>query len=346
MNQTASKSNGKAAKLTASRSLLYVELGSVSFKASLVLKDAANRFLLESDLEEKKLKNLLGLEVYRQRTLSDEIVARARGWFEEVCSWALSKAAYPADEVLVVATAAFRDMEIFPALEEAVRRTFATRIQVLDGFIEAQMLVNGYGRPREEGRAKVLFDLGGGSLQIVCLEKASTHFTSLQLGAGRVTAWVMDGHPLEEVKGWIFRELRGKCQTLKALSSGVWLGTGGAVRSFSGLKRDPREPIRDFEIDAEVRRLASLLFETDGGLKPEAMRDDFKGLVEAAPVDLPGHRRRIHVGGIVILDCLCKHFGVRAVKLEKASVRAGALAMLDLLRTAPLEAAAFLAAQG
>ncbi|MBI4585210.1 MAG: hypothetical protein HY717_14450 [Planctomycetes bacterium] len=322
--------------MAADRSLLYLELGSVSFKASLVLKDPGNRILRESELEEKKLKNLLGLEVYRQRTLSVEIVARARGWFEEVRYWALSKDAHPADEVLVVATAAFRDMEIFPELEKAVQTAFGARMHVLDGFIEAQMLINGYRRPRDDGRTRMLFDLGGGSLEIVCLEKASTHFTSLQLGAGRVTAWIMDGHPLEEVKEWILGEFRGKCQTLKALSPGVWLGTGGAVRSFSGLKKETHEPIRDFEIDAEVRRLASLLFTRDGSLKPEATLDDFKGLVEAAPLDLPGHRRRIYIGGIVILDCLCKHFSVKAVKLEKASVRAGALAMLDLLRTVPL----------
>lgn len=332
--------------LIANRSLLYLELGSVSFKASLVLKDSMNRILRGTELEEKKLKNLLGLEVYRQRTVSAEITAKARAWFEEIRAWALSRADHPADEVLIVATAAFRDMEIFPDLEEAVRTTFGTRIQVLNGFLESQMLVNGYQRPRDDAPARMLFDLGGGSLELVCLERASTHFTSLQLGAGRVTAWIMDGHPLAEVKDWIIGEFRGKGQTLKALAPGVWLGTGGAVRSFSGLKNDPREPIRDFEIDAEVRRLVSILFAKDGSLKPDATVADFKGLVEAAPMALPEHRKRIYAGGMIILDCLCKHFAVKAVKLERASVRAGALAMVDLLRTTRLEERAQVCADG
>ncbi len=49
------------------KSVLFFELGSVSFKASLVPKDAENRIADAGDVPTKKLKNLLGLRMSRRK---------------------------------------------------------------------------------------------------------------------------------------------------------------------------------------------------------------------------------------------------------------------------------------
>jgi exopolyphosphatase/pppGpp-phosphohydrolase len=306
----------------------------VSFKASLVPKDDDNRVTVAKGFPHTKLPNLLCLEVYRQGTLTETIVAAARAWFEEINRWCRTEALCRADEVLVVATAAFRDMELLSELEAVVRQIFNTEIHVLDGFVEAQLLVNAYGRHHADGPSTTLFDLGGGSLEIVCLERNSTHFTSLPLGAGRVTAWLLDGRPLSEVESWIDQEFLEKCQTIKSLSSSVWLGTGGAVRSFKKtFSQDSRGPIRSYDVANEVRRVSLSAFgKEDGCLLRKAIELDFKGLVDCAPASLPEHRKRIYFGGIVVLNRMCRFFGIVSIKLEGASLRNGALRLLQILR--------------
>ena len=316
-------------------SLLFFELGSVSFKASLVPKDAGNRITDTEDFPTKKLKNLLGLRMYRKEPLSSEILLEARSWFEEIQKWAVEPSA-PADEVVVVATAVFRDMELFEYLDDLIWEFFGCRIHVLDGMLEAQLVISGYKPKLKEDVSMTLFDLGGGSLEVFCLQRHSTHFTSLALGAGRVTAWIMDGIPLPDIRGRIREEFSRKCQTIKDLSPRLWHGTGGAVRSFLKhiVRKQTHEPIWHFEIGEELDRIIPLVFERRTYLRREVIADNFHGLKEAAPQNLAEHRRKIYLGGLLILGGFCRHFGVKTIKLDSASVRSGALKLLQLLRPA------------
>jgi exopolyphosphatase/pppGpp-phosphohydrolase len=317
-------------------SLLFLELGSVSFKANLIPKDSNDVILDGKEYPDRKLRNLLSLKVYREEPLSKEVVSEAADWFEEVYHWAKNSIP-PANEALVVATAAFRDMEFFDDLEKAVKRIYGTTIHTLHGFIEAQLLVNGYHPNHQETSATVLFDLGGGSLEIVCIEKSSIHFTSLQIGSGRVTAWIMDGIPKKEIQGRIGREFTDKCQTIRALSPGLWHGTGGAVKSFlKAFKKPKHDVIRLEEITAEAERLREEVLDHQGCLRKEKIDNDFRGLLEAAPFDMPSERRRIYAGGILVLHSLCKHFNIRSIRLDRASVRNGVLKLLQVMRPSPL----------
>lgn len=156
-----------------SRSLLYLELGSNSFKASLLPRDSTRLPRPHPDQPRKELNNLLALDAYARGCPERSFLTGAARWFAEVRRWAQSHAS-PADEVLVIATAAFRDMRAFEELDRLVERAFSTRTRVVDASVEAQLLLNAYSRQVTGERETAFFDLGGGSLEIVSLEGETT----------------------------------------------------------------------------------------------------------------------------------------------------------------------------
>ena len=197
-------------------SLLYIELGSVSFKASYFPKDANNDILVDHGSKVRRHRNLLCLTVYRNRPVPREELDGVISWFHDIYEWATKEVDPAADEVLVVATAAFRDMVFFGELEDAVREIFETRVISIGGFVEAQLLMDSYRRTPQHfsGAPTVLFDLGGGSLEIVWIEQGARYFTSLDIGAGRVTAWSMDGHSRKEIRDRIYNTFEANCRLI------------------------------------------------------------------------------------------------------------------------------------
>ncbi|MBI4582612.1 MAG: hypothetical protein HY717_01070 [Planctomycetes bacterium] len=322
-----------------SASFLYIELGSVSFKASYFPKGANNNILADKGSEVKRYRNLLCLQVYRNQPVRREDLDEVVAWFHEIYDWVKKDAVPPADEVLVVATAAFRDMEFFEKLEKAVENILATRVITIGGFLEAQLLMESYRRTPQQfpGSPTVLFDLGGGSLEIVWIEKGSRYFTSLDLGSGRVTAWFMDGLSRKEITERIYGEFKENCRLIKVHSPGIWYGTGGAVKSFkNAFKKSKHDPIFRHHIKDEYDRVSAELLNSHGRLKREAIDSGFDKLIKAAPKNLDEHRKSIYLGGLQIIEDMCEYFDINSIVLDKASVRGGVVSRLLLLRSSPL----------
>lgn len=173
---------------------------------------------------------------------------------------------------------------------------------------------------------------------MVCLEGGTTHFTSLQLGAGRVTVWVEEGRSLDQIDERILGEFRRKCQIIRTLSPTTWLGAGGSVREFTRVfEQSSPDSIRACDLAAESERLSRLLFgERERCLRRELI--DVAGVSAYAPACLPEHRRRTYVGGILVLNSLCSYFDIKSVRVDEASVSSGVLSLLQLLGPTPLHA--------
>lgn len=322
--------------------LLFIELGSVSFKASLVPKDHANRIMLDHIEEPEKHKNLLGLYAYTNTDLFSKILPEAINWFNFVKNFARNRQPIlPTNEVLVIATAALRDLRISNnrfviGLEKAVADIFGTNIHILDGFIEAQLLTAAFRSILAPNDKRVIFDLGGASLEIVCIEPDSTHFTSLQIGAGRITANLVLGNSLNAVMQNIEKQFGEKCATIKTLAPQVWYGVGGVANAFQRVFKLPAsESIFRDKIGQEFQRFTKKILGKDGILKPNMRKSELRQLMEAAPVDLGPHRRKIYAGGLLVTEAMCQHFSITAMRIHEGDLRSGLLRFLDFLRPSP-----------
>lgn len=169
--------------------------------------------------------------------------------------------------IRVYATAAVREARDGARFARLVARTMKAPLQVLDG--DAEALYGFHGALRGlDARSGVLFDLGGGSLQLTqFFERRRIRSWSLPLGALRLSQRYLDHDPPTEKE---VRALRAHIDgfldelPLKPLSPGARLvGTGGTVRNLAKIERFKlktpgsrlhgheisREAIEEFEAD-------------------------------------------------------------------------------------------------
>jgi exopolyphosphatase/guanosine-5'-triphosphate,3'-diphosphate pyrophosphatase len=149
-----------------------------------------------------------------------------------------------ARRTLAVATSAIRDAENGPALLARVRRELGLRLKIISGDEEAHFGCLGAvrGLPVEDG---VMFDLGGGSLQVTLFRKRKIGRTwSLPLGALRLSdAFLSSDPPSAGDRRRLTAHVR---QTLKEASipglsaSGCLVGTGGTVRNLAKIDQRQR----------------------------------------------------------------------------------------------------------
>jgi exopolyphosphatase/guanosine-5'-triphosphate,3'-diphosphate pyrophosphatase len=178
-------------------------------------------------------------EVDRDRRLSAEALGRTLEALADFRAIALGAGA---SRINAVATAALRDAENGAALLERVRRELGFRVEIIDGRREASYGFLGgiHGLPVEGG---LLFDLGGGSMQLCRFEARQLGRTlSLPLGALRLSSAFLRRDPpgaaeLKALRQHVQRTL--KDASLRRLAPGeVLVGTGGTVRNLA--KMDAR----------------------------------------------------------------------------------------------------------
>lgn len=319
--------------------LLYIELASVSFKASLIPKDKNNRIWPSRAGKPRRHRNSLALSVYRGKSPTAADLVKVEDWFGKVVE-AARHAAVRTDEVLVVATAVFRRLDFratayYKGLTDLVAKTFKTSIHILDGFIEAQLLVNSSRPNLAPNSCKAVFDLGGGSLELIYLEPDSTHYSCLPLGVGQITALVMSGKKLQSINGAIRKEMNRKC---KHIARGeVWHGVGGAIRAFREVF-DAREnaPIWPDQLTDEYDRFTKRVFDDEGVLRKRIKRDVDERLSAEAPRNLGSHRKLVYSGGLIILKQMCEVFEIASFRIDgESDLRQGLMTLLDVLRPTP-----------
>ncbi|MBI4257907.1 MAG: hypothetical protein HY619_03035 [Thaumarchaeota archaeon] len=290
--------------------------------------------------EPEKDHNLLGLYAHTGTDLNATVLPTIIEWLTKLKRLVMTRqATLPTDEVLVVATAVFRDLQRSNAaflanVEKAVDQALRAPVHILDGFVEAQLLTAAIRPKLPENETRVIFDLGAGSLEIVLLLPDSTHFTSLPLGAGRITALVMQGHSLSKVMESIKREFAEKCELVEHFAPEVWYGVGGVAAAFQKVfGRKAEDSVWRDEIKNAFDSFTREVFEPDeGSLKPSMRKDEFRTLIEAAPLELGKHRRLVYVGGLLVTECMCRHFKIHAIRRHGEDLRCGLLTFLDTIR--------------
>jgi exopolyphosphatase/guanosine-5'-triphosphate,3'-diphosphate pyrophosphatase len=239
-----------------------------------------------------------------------------------------------AEKIAGVATAALRDAENGPALIERLQAELGFPVEVIEGEAEARygFLGGVRGMPVEHG---LLFDLGGGSLQVTrFFQRALDRAWSLPLGALRLSqSFLASDPPSEEEMKRLRKHVRRSLADagVPSLRSGEEVvGTGGTVRNMAKIDARSRSyPISRVHGYVLTRDAARDIVATLASRRLEK-RERIPGL--------SGERGDSIVGGALAIETLLGEVGAAHVRISGQGVREGlAYSLLDGAVPSPAE---------
>jgi exopolyphosphatase/guanosine-5'-triphosphate,3'-diphosphate pyrophosphatase len=233
-----------------------------------------------------------------------------------------------ARHIVAVATAAMRDATNGALFVERLRRELGIRIEIIGGRTEARYGFAGAvsGLAVSDG---LLFDLGGGSLQITrfARRRAATG-VSLPFGALRLSEKFLESDPptakqLRRLRDHVRSQLT-KARVARLASGDRLVGTGGTLRNLAKIDRHTRRyPIGGVHgYELSVDRLGDVL-DRIAALKVKR-RDDIPGL--------SAERADSIVGGAVAIQTLAETVRAKDILVSGQGVREGIV--LGLLKIA------------
>jgi exopolyphosphatase/guanosine-5'-triphosphate,3'-diphosphate pyrophosphatase len=231
-----------------------------------------------------------------------------------------------ATRVVAVATAAMRDAANGGLFVQRVRRELGLRIRIIEGLAEARYGFVGAvrGFPISNG---LLFDLGGGSLQISRFAgRRLTEAVSLPLGALRLSERFIDSDPpsgkqLRRLRDHVWNQL-AKARVPRLAAGSSLVGTGGTVRNLAKIDRQARHYPIDWlhGYELSIERLAQVIDRL--AASRENRRDEVPGL--------SAERADSIVGGGIAVQTLAEFLRAERILVSGQGLREGIA--LDLLR--------------
>jgi exopolyphosphatase / guanosine-5'-triphosphate,3'-diphosphate pyrophosphatase len=297
----------------APRRVAVVDIGSNSARVVAYGLDAAGQLRIFAS---SRAALRLVRDVDRGHRLSPETTDGVVGTLRDFRALALGAGA---EKIVGVATAALRDAENGPALMARLRDELGFAVDVIDGDAEARygFLGGVRGLPVEHG---LLFDLGGGSLQVTrFFQRALDRDWSFPLGALRLSqAFLASDPPAEEELRRLRKHVRRTLEEagVPALRPGEELvGTGGTVRNLAKIDARARDyPIARVHGYVLAREAAREIAGTLASRRQEK-RERTAGL--------SGERGDSIVGGAVAIDTLMATVGAGHVRVSGQGVREG-----------------------
>jgi exopolyphosphatase/guanosine-5'-triphosphate,3'-diphosphate pyrophosphatase len=224
-----------------------------------------------------------------------------------------------AQRIVAAGTSALRDARNGPAFIRRVREELGFEIRVLSGVEEARYGFLGAvgGLSVDDG---VLFDLGGGSLQLGRFRARRLQgAVSLPLGSLRVSDAFLKSDPpapreLRKLRAHVLATL-GEARIAPLAASARLVGTGGTVRNLARVdERSQGYPIRRLHGYLLTRRRLHEI-----ATRLSDMRLKKRGRVAGLNAD----RSDSVAGGAVVLDALLEFLGAEEVVVSGQGVREG-----------------------
>ncbi len=282
----------------------FLEFGSTSIKFYLVATAGEEAGQVQ---EEIKIPWDLGYDVFQHARISPSTVARCTSALRDLQSQ-FPEIAF--DSVTAVGTSALREAQNAAVFQNVIGEELGLKIHVIEGGIEAFLLETGF-RGAVETFPTGLFDLGGGSLELVeYLSPVATKKTSLPLGAIRLHcrlrrtkdlfAYIEEGR---RISTGILRE------HIEVPPPGYTelIGTGGTVRTIVQLTGKEEVDVTDVQklLDRELR-----------------------GEVWS---EVSGHRRRVLLPGLLVVESLMTTLKLERIVYKTASVNQGLINLTNLV---------------
>jgi exopolyphosphatase/guanosine-5'-triphosphate,3'-diphosphate pyrophosphatase len=278
-------------------------------------------------IDEQATITRLGQGVDRTRTLAPDAIARTNACLDAYAARLRDPEVGPVDRIAVVGTSAMRDAHGGAEVAEHVRRVLGVEARVIKGEEEAELtFVGALGGLRDLPASVVVFDIGGGSTEIVHgnAERQVHVASSLDVGSVRLTErHVKSDPPTSAERDAIVADVRRALEEhpqLRALRSPEPIGIAGTVTTLAAVARElavyDGSRVHGLrmslaEVRAVVERLASVTLE---------QRRALTGM-EPKRADV------IVAGGLVTLTLL-EALGAEGMRVSDRGVRWGLAARL------------------
>jgi exopolyphosphatase/guanosine-5'-triphosphate,3'-diphosphate pyrophosphatase len=303
-----------------------IDIGSNSGRVMVFERDTSSHLRL---LAGSRAPLRLVHDVDARGQLSDATMARtteALRDFQAIATGAGAK------HIVAVATAAMRDATNGALFAERLHRELGIRIEIIGGLAEARYGFAGAVRGLAVSNG-LLFDLGGGSLQITRFARRSlARGLSLPFGALRLSEKFLESDPptakqLRRLRDHVRRHL-AEARVTRLASGDRLVGSGGTLRNLAKIDRQTRQyPIswlHGYELAVDrleevVDRLAATR---------QKRRDDVPGL--------SADRADSIVGGAVAIQTLAEFVRAKYILVSGQGVREGiALRLLKIAIGSP-----------
>ena len=306
--------------------IAVIDIGSNSGRVMVFERDGSNHLRL---LAGSRAPLRLVHDVDERAELSEATMARTMEAIRDFQAIAQSAGA---TRVVAVATAAMRDAGNGARFAERVRRELGLNIDIIGPLMEARL---GFaGAVRGLGVLDgLLFDLGGGSLQLTrFVSRRMGDAISLPFGALRLSEkFLLDDPPtgkqLRRLREHVRSRLRAD-RVGRLLAGDRLVGTGGTLRNVAKIDRQTRRyPIGSLHsYELEVDRLADVVDRL--ATTKYKHRDEIPGL--------SADRADSIVGGSVAIHTLAEHVGAKRIIVSGQGVREGiALRILKMTVGSP-----------
>jgi exopolyphosphatase/guanosine-5'-triphosphate,3'-diphosphate pyrophosphatase len=245
---------------------------------------------------------------------------------EDVCAavsdWLDLAAPHQPDHIVALATSAVRDASNGDALLAELRERFALDARVIDGLLEARLTYRGATCGRDPGPATLVFDIGGGSTELVVGDGSEFSFhESLELGVVRHSERFLPSDPpaaseLEALADSLASELTACRGRYGGPTPAHAIAVAGTPTSLAGIELElvPYDAtsveghlLELSRLPNHLSRLASL---------PLAERREVKALHP--------DRAATIVCGVVILISTMRAFGLGKVEVSEQDILWGA----------------------
>jgi exopolyphosphatase/pppGpp-phosphohydrolase len=284
----------------------FLEFGSTSIKFYQVSLSGPHAGEVE---EEIKIPWDLGYEVFRHQRITPSTIGFCLKTLDDL------RARFPEiafEGITAIGTSALREAQNVEVFRRVLEERFGLTLGIIEGGIEAFLLETGF-KDSVHAYPTALFDLGGGSLELVeYLSPHSSRKTSIPVGAIRLHCLLRRKRDLfEYVRRGRELALQGLREHLEA-GAGPFtelIGTGGTVRAV--VQALGKEEFTR----ADVHRL---------------IQEELHGKPQRS---LPPHRRRVFLPGLIVIECLYTALGVETIVHRTASVKGG---LISLTRLIPL----------
>lgn len=282
----------------------FLEFGSTSIKFYLVALSGDHAGEVEKEI---KIPWDLGFEVFQNEHISPGSI--------NFCLETLTKLSeeypdIPFEGVTAIGTSALREAQNVEAFRKMLFDKLGLKLGIIEGGIEAFLLETGFKNEIHQYPTG-LFDLGGGSLELVeYLSPISTRKTSLPIGAIRVHCALNSARDSLE---YIRQGRKFVLETFKKqMQDGIpdyakVMGTGGTVKAIAKSLRKDTFNLKDVQ---------------------SLIQEEIHGNTHR---DLLPYRRRVFLPGLLVVESLFSALQTKEISFSQASVKGGLISLSRLI---------------
>jgi exopolyphosphatase/guanosine-5'-triphosphate,3'-diphosphate pyrophosphatase len=209
----------------------------------------------------------LGTQAFSNgQTFSKEFIDYAQTTFHEIKN---TLKEFKVTRCRTVATSALRDAKNSQELVDAVYKASGIKINIISGDTEARLILKAIQNSSEikDDSDYLLFDLGGGSLELSLIEKGKMMGSkSFNLGTVRMLEYIKKHGDKKDIDSWLDFKLEKISEFLdkeiKASKNLNVIGTGGNFRRLTKLRLSLLNKKPKYVAPEEIKEILNLLEKT------------------------------------------------------------------------------------